>query len=230
MADNGVPTEQVEAMLHQIELGRREIGGDRYPYGLQLIMNALPQAVHHGDPVQALAIDAALERLRAAAAEPGFVQNEVRRWLLDNPHRVRLTHDARRQPRPSASWPPRRRDWRRFAPTSTPRQRARIVAQAKALETRQAQHDDPDILPRVTRADVAPALKIPPAVHEPVVGLPATWYDQPTNGLVYQQIVIDLPPLDDDDLAAAAAAGRDAERGRRRRPRLHCKRRPCRRR
>jgi Zn-dependent M16 (insulinase) family peptidase len=91
VAETGVPAEQVEAMLHQIELGRREIGGDRYPYGLQLIMNALPQAVHHGDPVQALAIDAALERLRAAAAEPGFVQNEVRRWLLDNPHRVRLT-------------------------------------------------------------------------------------------------------------------------------------------
>ncbi len=199
VADTGVPAEQVEAMLHQIELSRREIGGDRYPYGLQLIMNALPQAVHHGDPVQALAIDAALERLRAAAAEPGFVQREVRRWLLDNPHRVRLTM------KPDATQAERERaaEQARLAALQArldEAERERIMAQAKALQARQAQHDDPDILPRVTRQDVAPALKIPPAVHEPVVGLPATWYDQPTNGLVYQQIVIDLPPLDDDAL------------------------------
>lgn len=199
VAEKGVPADQVEAMLHQIELGRREIGGDRYPYGLQLIMNALPQAVHHGDPVQALAIDAALERLRAAAAQPGFVQGEVRRWLLENPHRVRLTMtpDATQAERERAG------EQARLAALHADldaTQSARIVAQAKALETRQAQHDNPDILPRVTLADVAPALKIPPVVKEPVVGLPATWYDQPTNGLVYEQIVIDLPSLDDDAL------------------------------
>ncbi|MGK2940099.1 MAG: insulinase family protein, partial [Immundisolibacter sp.] len=188
VAETGVPAEQVEAMLHQIELGRREIGGDRYPYGLQLIMNALPQAVHHGDPVQALAIDAALERLRTAAAEPGFVQGEVRRWLLDNPHRVRLTMqpDATQAERERAEEQSRLAALRADLDAT---QSARIVAQAKALVDRQAQHDDPDILPRVTRADVAPTLKIPPVVHEPVAGLPASWYDQPTNGLVYQQIV-----------------------------------------
>ena len=218
VADKGVPAEQVEAMLHQIELGRREIGGDRYPYGLQLIMNALPQAVHHGDPVQALAIDTALERLRAAAAEPGFVQNEVRRWLLDNPHRVRLTM------RPDAGQAERERaaEQARLAAIQAELdagERQRIVEQAKALEARQAQQDDPDILPRVTLNDVPEALKIPQAVHEPVAGVPATWYDQPTNGLVYQQIVIDLPALGDDELnllpllaetlSEVGAAGRD---------------------
>jgi hypothetical protein len=218
VADKGVPADQVEAMLHQIELGRREIGGDRYPYGLQLIMNALPQAVHHGDPVQALAIDAALERLRAAAAEPGFVQNEVRRWLLDNPHRVRLTM------RPDAGQAERERaaEQARLAAIKAKldaAERQRIVDQAKALEARQARQDDPDILPRVTLDDVPATLKIPQAVHEPVAGLPTSWYDQPTNGLVYQQIVIDLPTLSDDELALlpllaetiseVGAAGRD---------------------
>jgi Zn-dependent M16 (insulinase) family peptidase len=218
VAETGVPAEQVEAMLHQIELGRREIGGDRYPYGLQLIMNALPQAVHHGDPVQALAIDAALERLRAAAAEPGFVQNEVRRWLLDNPHRVRLTMkpDATQAERERAAEQARLADIRSALDDA---ERQRIIEQAKALQARQAQQDDPDILPRVTLDDVPVTLKIPQAVHEPVVGLPVAWYDQPTNGLVYQQLVIDLPPLDDDELALlpllaetiseVGAAGRD---------------------
>lgn len=199
VADKGVPAEQVEAMLHQIELSRREIGGDRYPYGLQLIMNALPQAIHHGDPVQALAVDAALERLRVAAAEPNFVQNEVRRWLLDNPHRVRLTM----KPDPTLAERQRAAERERLArieATLDEAGRRRIVEQALALQARQAQQDDPDILPRVTRQDVAPTLKIPQAVREPVAGLPAAWYDQPTNGLVYQQLVVDLPALADDEL------------------------------
>ena len=218
VADNGVPADQVEAMLHQIELSRREVGGDRYPYGLQLIMNALPQAVHHGDPVQALAIDAAIERLRAAAAEPGFIQNEVRRWLLDNPHRVRLTL----KPDPTLAERQHADEQARLAAikgTLDDAGRARILEQAKALQVRQAQQDDPEILPRVTREDVAPVLKIPQAVREPVAGLPVSWYDQPTNGLVYQQLVIDLPALDEDELqllpllaetlSEVGAAGRD---------------------
>jgi Zn-dependent M16 (insulinase) family peptidase len=133
--------------------------------------------------VQALAVDAALERLRAAAAEPNFVQNEVRRWLLDNPHRVRLTM----KPDPTLAERQRAAERERLArieATLDEAGRRRIVEQALALQARQAQQDDPDILPRVTRDDVAPVLKIPPAVHEPVAGLPAAWYDQPTNGLV----------------------------------------------
>jgi hypothetical protein len=32
-----------------------------------------------------------------------------------------------------------------------------------------------------------------PAVHEPMVGLPATWYDQPTNGLGTASTVFATP-------------------------------------
>src|SRR5690606_16694910 len=50
VAEEGVPAAQLEAMLHQLELHQREIGGDGFPYGLQLIMNALGSATHRGDP------------------------------------------------------------------------------------------------------------------------------------------------------------------------------------
>ncbi|MBV1930310.1 MAG: insulinase family protein, partial [Porticoccaceae bacterium] len=48
IAANGVPQEQVEASLHQLELQQREIGGDSYPYGLQLILTSLTSATHRG--------------------------------------------------------------------------------------------------------------------------------------------------------------------------------------
>jgi len=42
----------------------QEIGGDHFPYGLQLILNALTPAVHGGAPAEALNIDPILEALR----------------------------------------------------------------------------------------------------------------------------------------------------------------------
>ncbi len=91
VAAEGVPVEDVEAVLHQLELSQREIGGDGYPYGLQLLMNGLGAVLHDGDPVALWNIDAVLADLRQAIKNPHYIRNLVQRWLLDNPHRVRVT-------------------------------------------------------------------------------------------------------------------------------------------
>src|SRR5690606_20298616 len=91
VAQDGIPQEDVEAALHQLELHQREIGGDSYPYGLQLIMNALTAATHRGDPVAMLNVDVALNTLRSAIQDPNFIKQQIRKLLLDNPHRVRLS-------------------------------------------------------------------------------------------------------------------------------------------
>ena len=52
--DEGVPQSEIEAALHQLELGQREIGGDGYPFGMQLILSALPAAIHGGDALASL--------------------------------------------------------------------------------------------------------------------------------------------------------------------------------
>ena len=41
VAEQGVSQERLEAILHQLELHQREIAGDQFPYGLQLIMSAI---------------------------------------------------------------------------------------------------------------------------------------------------------------------------------------------
>ncbi len=57
VAENGVDQSQVEAVLHQLELGQREIGGDGYPYGMQLILGGLSAAIHRGDPMAIMNIE-----------------------------------------------------------------------------------------------------------------------------------------------------------------------------
>ncbi len=195
IADRGVPSETVEAMLHQLELAQREISGDGFPYGLQLILEALTPAIHGGDPVAALDLDDQLEQLRADCRDPAFIPTLVRRLLLDNPHRVRLVME------PDAELPAREAEAEQHQ-LETLRARLGAVARsclaeaARALEQRQQQENDPELLPRVTLADVAPDLDIPEGTSRPLGELPTTWYARPTNGMVYAQLILDLPRLE----------------------------------
>jgi len=73
VAENGIEQERIEAMLHQLELGQREVGGDGFPYGLQLMLEGLSSAVHGGDPVAMLNLDPALESLRDEIKTPNLL-------------------------------------------------------------------------------------------------------------------------------------------------------------
>jgi Zn-dependent M16 (insulinase) family peptidase len=196
-AREGVRQEMVEAALHQLELHRREIGGDGYPYGLQLILSMLPAAVHRGDPVAVLELDAVLEELHREVKDPGFIPRLLRQFLLDNPHRVRLTM----RPDPELS---RRRAaaeaerLARMQAAMKEEDRKRLIERAIQLQERQHREDDPDVLPKVGREDIPPDLPIPSGTREEIFHHPLIFYAQGTNGLVYQQIVAELPALSDE--------------------------------
>lgn len=200
VADNGVPAEVVDAALHQLELHQREIGGDHYPYGLQLILTALPAATHYGDPVGLLNLDPAIERLKAKAADPEFISKAVRRLLLDNTHRVRYTL----KPDSELNAQKAEREAERLASARaemTEDDIDQIIARADALSARQAQEDDPDILPKVGLEDIAPELVYvaPTGKHDGKI--PVTEYVTGTNGILYQQLMRDLPPMSAEQLS-----------------------------
>lgn len=197
VADAGVPQETLEAALHQLELQQREVGGDGYPYGLQLILTSLTSATHRGDPIALLDLEAALESLRARIQQPEFIQQLVRELLLDNPHRVRLSlrPDTQMNARKQAA--EKRRLAELKARLAEADQQA-IVDRTKALQARQLQKDDESILPKVTLADVPPHLHYTPGSHERVNNFPLRRYRAGTNGLVYQQITCKLPALPDE--------------------------------
>ncbi len=199
VAEKGVPQESLQSALHQLELSQREITGDGLPYGLHLLLEALPPALHGGDPVATLDIDPLLATLRREIQDPAFIKNLAQRLLLDNTHRVRLVmapdntlaaHQAEEE----------KQRLHALQASLAPAERERLVEQAHALQARQAQLDDPELLPRVGLEDIPAELKIAVGHARAVAGLPATWYAQGTNGMVYQQIVVDLPALDDEIL------------------------------
>lgn len=199
VAREGFDPEQVEAVLHQMELAQRSVGGGDWPYGLQLAQRILPAVLHGGDPIAVLDLDPALEALRARCTEPGWLQGLVRRRLLDNTHRVCVTlrPDVALREQEEAI------EQARLAALSArldEAERAAIKARADALDARQRSQDDPEILPRVTLADVPPDIRWRPGRIEHAGGQTVHAYAVGNNGLVNQQIVCELPELDRAEL------------------------------
>jgi len=197
VAENGVPVEQVESILHQIELHQRELTGGSMPHGLRLIMRMLMPSLHGGDPLAFLDLDAILEQARNDIQDPDFIKRLARELLLDNPHRVRLTLSpdtglARRQAAAEAE------RLSRMQAGLTDEDRHRILELANELRQRQSEADNPEVLPRVGIEDIPLQRPIPAGEEISIAGLPAAWFATPTNGMVYQQIIIDLPELDAD--------------------------------
>lgn len=204
LAKDGVPEEQVQAALHQLELHQREITGDSHPYGLQLIIASLSSAVHGGDPINVLDIDPALARLREQVKAPNFIGELIQKLLLNNQHNLVLTLQ------PDAELAARQLQaevdkLQAIKDSLSEEEKQQIVTRSQQLSERQEAQDDPSLLPKVGLEDVPADLPVVTRSQSTVdiagSKMPVSFYAQGTNGIVYQQIVIELPQLDDELLA-----------------------------
>ncbi len=194
VAEQGVEQSQIEAALHQLELSQREIGGDGYPYGLQLMLTGLGAAIHRGDPIAAINLDPVLESLHLKIKQPDYIQQLVKRWLIDNQHRVRLTlrpdmQMAKRRDQAEAD------KLARIKAGLDEAQTQQLIDQAAALKVRQSQIDDETVLPKVGLEDVPDSINIPTAEQQTLSCGERVFYGRGTNGLVYQQLLVELPEL-----------------------------------
>lgn len=200
VSENGVPKKDIESALHQLELHQREVGGDSYPYGLQLILGALNTAIHGGDAIQALDIDSALKQLREDVQDPNFLKNAIEEMFLNNRHRVTLSlvPDSNLLERMEND---EVQTLARIKESLSEQEKTLIVEQTKQLKARQEQVDDESVLPKVTLADVPAQESYVNPSNVTTLGakkLLTTEYNTPTNGLSYQQIIFPLPSLDNE--------------------------------
>ncbi|MDH5257163.1 MAG: insulinase family protein [Gammaproteobacteria bacterium] len=199
VADKGVDQSRVDSALHQLELSQKEITGGGYPYGLQLILDMLPVAIHRNDPVSALDIEKALEKLREESADPAFFKKLVKEFLLDNTHRVCLSLkpdlnvNAQKEKETNTKL-------EQIKQGLSDDEKNDIVTLAKSLQARQEQIDDESILPKVGLEDIPDEMYIAEGERTAIESLPVSVYKQGTNGIVYEQLVIELPKLDDEQL------------------------------
>ena len=193
---DGVPTADLEAALHQLELERRLISGDRFPFCLELALSATDAWQLGLDPFLYLDQDRALEALRARALAPGWLSRSLGARFLDNPHRALMVTQ------PDAEWN-RRQDAEertrinaRVAELDAAAQDAIRAADA-ALAERQAEVDDVSVLPELLLSDIPADLRWAEGTTN---GDGIEVFTAGTNGILHQVAAIPLGPLSPRDL------------------------------
>lgn len=191
IAKEGVPLAQAQAALRQFELEQREVTGGSMPYGLELILRALPGAVHYGNPREFLAIDDMLESMWSKIEDPAYIPNLIQSALLENKHRVLLTC----YPDPKLASYEKKLELdklKQIKKTMTEADKESIISMNQALLARQNQEEDLSILPEVHLDDIASEWSLAEGISMQENDIRVEAYAQPTNGLVYQTTVLPI--------------------------------------
>jgi len=194
LVENGIERPLIDAAIHQLEFHRKEVRNTPYPQGLRLLMSICATWLHGGQPERILKLDEDLAKIRAAVDAGPFFEERIHRYLLDNPHRVKLllTPDHEMEAREQA------REAKALQETSAALSTAdydRINADARALVELQEAEEDINVLPTLELADIPPEMqKVAPTTT--LETTPAVSYNQPTAGIFYFASALEASSID----------------------------------
>ncbi len=210
LARDGFDPDMIAASVNTIEFALRENNTGRFPRGLALFIRSLSTWLHDRDPLAPLAFEAPLAAVKERlAAEPGYLQALIRRYFLDNPHRVTVILEPDPQLNQRLETAERERLDRTRAAMSDDEALA-VIEAASALKEAQETPDPPEVLamlPSLGLGDLDKGHKaIPIKVMNLETGfLPRNpvskdppkvlYHDLFTNGIVYLDLGLDLRAL-----------------------------------
>jgi hypothetical protein len=183
VVSNGVDKTMVEAAIHQIEFHRKEITNSPHPFGIKLLLSVVGPWIHEGDPVVCLKFDADLERLNREMEKGCFLEERIKTYFLDNPHRVLFTlapdQEMEKKEKQNTA-----EELSSILKDTSATGLAQIEADAATLAALQDAKEDLSSLPTLELVDVPPEIEI---IHPDTVDrvTTATCYDKATSGILY---------------------------------------------
>jgi presequence protease len=199
LVEKGIPADLKDAGLRTVDFSEREIRRGGGPYSLSLMRRCLRGWLHGAHPLTTLAYSDRMEEVkRRSAADPGYFESLIRKWLLDNPHRVTLVvrPDPGMKAREEAELSEKLSSVRA---SLSPADVEALAAETARLKAFQTEEDDPAIVARIPflhRSDLPRVVEsIPSEVGK---AGKATLYSRDvfTNGIVYVDLAFSLEGLD----------------------------------
>ncbi|MDF1514602.1 MAG: insulinase family protein, partial [Anaerolineae bacterium] len=210
LAQEGIDPDTIAASMNTIEFNLREQNTGRYPRGLFVMLQALVTWLYDGDPFASIAFEKPLGEIKAGLVEnPGYFENLIQQYLLDNTHRttVVLDPDPEMQQRLDAE---ERARLAEIKAGMNEEQLEQIMEQAKRLKAMQEAPDSPEALatiPSLTLNDLDKSPKQVPTEESVSHGARVLYHDLFTNGLVYLDVGFDLHTLPQELLPYAKLFG-----------------------
>ena len=194
LADGGIDKDLIESALHQVEFHHKEVTNTPYPYGIKQLLMIAGTWLHDGDPLNRLLLDDDLDRIRREMKHGGFFEERIRKYFIDNPHRVlfKLLPDQSLEKREEERIA---QELSEISARLSKADVAKIEADSRALEKLQETQEDVSCLPTLMRTDI-PSDVQRVLESETNARFPVTGYNQRTSGIFYYAAAAGLGRLE----------------------------------
>lgn len=201
IAKEGIPQKLIEAVIHQLEFSRSEIGGGHYPFGLALFMRSALLKQHGVQPEDGLMIHTIFDALRRWTEDPSYLPSLLQKYLIENPHRV----DLILEPDPSLAEKESEQEKNTLAEIRSqlsPDQVKEIIEKTEELAEiqKKQENENVEILPKVTLQDVGKQSRDFALSKETFHTIEVFHHECFTNKIVYADLVFDLPDIPEKEL------------------------------
>lgn len=217
LAENGVPEEAVEAAVNSVEFALRENNTGRFPVGLAVMLRALTVWLHSDEPADTPEGRAAIAPLRfeeplsaiKQKAGKGYFESLLKKHLLNNEHRaaVLLYPDRGLALRQAEEEEARVRAKLAGMDEAA---RARLPEDTKKLVAMQESPDSPEALAGIPHLEVSdlPVLNQEIPQEQLEAEVPIFFHPQPTSGICYLNLNLDISAVPDRLLPLIPLLGR----------------------
>ncbi len=201
IAKSGFDRTLVEGTLHQVEFNGKEIIRSTYPYGIRLMGRAYHTWLYDGDPLDGMNFPRAIENIRGKwEANPELFQEIVRKWFLDNPHRLLSVME------PSTTYQAEqdeafKKKMALLKVSLSSDDLNKIRRDAQALKKFQDETDAPEAasaLPRLSIGDISRSIETIPTTKAAMENVPVMMHDIFANGIGYLDLAFDVSDVSED--------------------------------
>ncbi len=196
-----IPKELIESSLHQLKFSRSEISCDSGPYGLELFGRSVIPYLQGGSLVEELKVHSAFEKLETLIYEDNLLAKLIQKHLIQNPHFYRLTL----APSPTLLKTMQEEELlflKKKQENLTEHEIQVILKDAVNLEAyiNAKEEEDNSCLPILHLNEIPKEVSYFPIKKETYNQLAVYHHECFTNGIIYADIVFDIPQVAEQDL------------------------------
>lgn len=202
VVEQGINPNLIENAIHQLELHRSEISGDGYPFGLALFMRSALLKQHGGRPEDGLKIHSFFAKLlQKLKTDPRYFEKTIEKYLLHNPHCIRVTMSPSKL-LATQELADERRTLDEIRAKMSPQAVDELLHKTSEFQEFQKQQIEQDlsVLPKMQLEDVPKEVRDYPLLRESEGNLEIFRHDCFTNSILYTDLVFPLPYIAEEDL------------------------------
>lgn len=199
LAEEGIDKETVKASLNTIEFNLRERNFGRFPRGLANAMISMRPWIYGGNPLDTLAFEDDFAAFKQRLAEDDeLLERLIGQYLLDNSHRVTVVLHPDSEVGTKRDEAERLRlDKTKDAMNADDIQK--VIQTQSELQQLQQTPDDPEELAKIPSLKLSDMKRDITTIEQEIIEQDGTvlyFHDQPTGGIIYLQVGMNLRVLE----------------------------------